>query len=567
MNRTLILPVLILIALTACKVQKLSTTSANNIKHETPEIKSVSGIIEPLLTHHASNQGITRKMPLKQTDSSDNVCIDGGLSTGLFEAVDSVLAAISGKNAFAKTGKYFITSVKTGDSYYNWVYGIEDEKGKSILPNVFSNIDEDRAGNAIVSFGDLKALYSADFKQLLPFDYIYISLLPYSKEAYLVRMAGESNDIIINSEGKNYIPNQPYTTYTFYFNDNVKNKQIVGIKNLNNQKCALFDVAAKKFLTGFDYGNIDYITGAFIVSDANGEYCNILNENYKPLLPKNYLRLDVLPDGHFLLRDGNKFELVTKEGKNAFNDYDYIEFLNNGTSAYILKKGNTAIVSDINGTNIYNKVFEDVEANATSYSLDVKQNGKWGIIDLLGTTLLPIKYDTIARLGNYRLAMGRKEPTIYFPAYSDNFMPKTLEYDEISLNGYNYFMVKKNNKVGLINNIFEIVIPTEFDNVVQTDNSTQIIVIRNGRKGIFDLERQTLLIAPQYDNIANFRAGSGNFYLTRIKNKYGLLDAKGTLIAPVEHDYIGTTEKSNKTYIICVKGEKIEREIPLSSGY
>jgi hypothetical protein len=104
-------------------------------------------------------------------------------------------------------------------------------------------------------------------------------------------------------------------------------------------------------------------------------------------------------------------------------------------------------------------------------------------------------------------------------------------YDSI-ISKDNFFIVKKNNKYGLLDKNFKLVIPVEYDLIYFYDND-YFKVKKNNKFGIYD-KNSKLVIPVEYDDVDIY---NGNFKVQK-NNKYGLYDKNFKLVIPVEYDLI-----------------------------
>ncbi len=113
-------------------------------------------------------------------------------------------------------------------------------------------------------------------------------------------------------------------------------------------------------------------------------------------------------------------------------------------------------------------------------------------------------------------------------------------------------LVNLNDRPGIINEQNDIIVPFEYDSISINYfpyQSKYILVIKNGMKGVVDLNKQ-ITISCNYDDI---RATYDSQFIVKNKNGYGLLGENNKVIIPCQYDNI-TLEGNNS-----VLGYKIEK--------
>lgn len=157
----------------------------------------------------------------------------------------------------------------------------------------------------------------------------------------------------------------------------------------------------------------------------------------------------------------------------------------------------------------------------------VKLNGLYGLISLEGYEFLPPQYDYIEAEGKYIEMCYRVRRNGFWglvPIEGYNARPLTLsakpikasdlvnqgygvypEYDEIGPWGeihQSFAVIRKNGKLGLIDNIPKVLVPCEFDKIEPfgklDENCT--VIYKDGKLGLLDLEGHVTL-KPEYDSI------------------------------------------------------------------
>ena len=163
--------------------------------------------------------------------------------------------------------------------------------------------------------------------------------------------------------------------------------------------------------------------------------------------------------------------------------------------------------------------------------LRVVKNGKYGLIDYVGNTVLECEYDSITSL-------------------------KSVDEN---------LVVKKDNKVGVVNSVGQIIVPIEYKDVKilkEGYKNEYIIVDENGNSGIISTSG-TVIVTPSYKEIKYIN--SAEIYAVKIEEKWNLINKKGEILNNSYDDYTYSkgdyviVKKDNKYGIITISGEvKIE---------
>ena len=135
--------------------------------------------------------------------------------------------------------------------------------------------------------------------------------------------------------------------------------------------------------------------------------------------------------------------------------------------------------------------------------LRVQKNGKYGLIDLDGKTVLNVEYDSILAL-------------------------KSVEEN---------LKISKNGKYGIVNNQGQIIVPIEYSDVqvLKEGYSNEYKIIdENGKQGIISTSG-TIIVNPQYDEIKYIN--SNEIYSAKIDNKWNLINKKGEILNNSYDDY------------------------------
>jgi hypothetical protein len=179
--------------------------------------------------------------------------------------------------------------------------------------------------------------------------------------------------------------------------------------------------------------------------------------------------------------------------------------------------------------------------NDTECLFDIRQDGKWGLIDRTGKVVVSPQFDDIARFekGMAVVVMETEHATTY--GYVDtcgNIIPP--QFDGWGLFGEDMAFVRVGEKWGLIDRTGKVVVEPRFDNCdfEICFNEGLAAVSQSGRWGYID-KTGTFVINPQFDWAGTFREGYANIQEgDEESGKVGLIDRTGRIVISPEFEVI-----------------------------
>lgn len=162
----------------------------------------------------------------------------------------------------------------------------------------------------------------------------------------------------------------------------------------------------------------------------------------------------------------------------------------------------------------------------------VYTNGKWGVINSKGETILEPTYDEMVQVPN-------KTKKIFICTYDVDYNANT--YKSKAVNEKNESLFSQYEKVEVFQNV------DENNNLI---NEEEILkVYKDGKYGIINIEGKEILPC-EYNEIYSLN-GVKNSIITVIGNKKGLTDSKGNIIISNEYKEIKSlTNKYENGYIV-----------------
>ena len=163
----------------------------------------------------------------------------------------------------------------------------------------------------------------------------------------------------------------------------------------------------------------------------------------------------------------------------------------------------------------------------------VNQNGKEGLVDYLGETIVPCIFDKVYStkcFGNCYLVRQNGRSGVYEPGKG---LVLPCEYSAIHA-GETYLELCKNGKWGVIDNNKRVIVPMDYDKI--KDIGTHLIVVKNEDQwGLYDINGNVVLnLTSKYKEIG--WETFGYYAFIDDKNRSGFLDEKGQELLLPESD-------------------------------
>lgn len=240
-------------------------------------------------------------------------------------------------------------------------------------------------------------------------------------------------------------------------------------------------------------------------------------------------------DGLAVAKKDGKYGFLDKAGKKKIDFiYDGAEGFQEGLSK--VKKGKMWGFVDKTGKEIVPPKYDFVWAFQDGLGL-VKQNDKYGFVDKAGELVIPIQYED-AHSFNGGFAVVKKGGEV-------NFINKAgkVPFDNVFalIDGKaGLFIVKQNNKYGLLNTKGQFILPLEYDDIENFDRNNLFKVKQNGRYGIVD-KTGKVVMPVQYLEMDDFSTIYRDQKLAYIKDengKYGFFNRKAEIIVLPQYDDI-----------------------------
>ncbi len=229
--------------------------------------------------------------------------------------------------------------------------------------------------------------------------------------------------------------------------------------------------------------------GKYYIFDTLGQWKDNIEYDYINLLQANF----------YLVRKGKLKWRLDRYGTPIIEDYTIVREDEDG---FIVKKDTLFGYIDTRNEIILPFEYEDIIGEHLG-NIFVKKNGKWGVVDDENQQLVPCKYDYIAYAwDDDKNKNGRN----YIVVQNDKFGKVTENGEEIFPCMYDgittwveygpdghYVMI--GNKMGLIDETGNTMIPIQYENVVCLYGTKWAIIYDKGKMGLFDIKNKSFFFA------------------------------------------------------------------------
>ncbi len=460
-------------------------------------------------------------------------------------------------------GEYELVYEKYGNDSYNRTYGIL-KQGELLLPIIFKSQSSYGSSSKfkILGLGDSYGLYNLETENwTIPLEYSSLNNL--SKNLYTAKkgqnagIVDESNNVITAFKWSSISGISGLENYVY-----VTTKKLKGIYSIIANKVTVqpkyksiyknSDENYFKVQNEFDEYNIIDINGKprfktwykeltagkggrkYYIVKEEGKM-GIIDENEKFIVPLNYQYIKNTPynDGSYLARNKKgKYGCISIDGNVTLPfDYDNLDIMGYGNIAISGKGNKCGIVQVNNGLpfEIATCDFDDISKSSKAFI--VKQNKKFGVMDLYGKMKTKLEFNEINSISNDLLVARKKDDWLLMNNNGETLTDKTYKKIEPLVNhekqgyysskNFSYLQVKyKNGKYGIIDKVGnEIVGPIFEDLLSESKNIVQ--VKNNGKFGLFNLLTKKEILPYEYDQITSSKKG---YYVFKGKDIYLITD-------------------------------------------
>ena len=364
--------------------------------------------------------------------------------------------------------------------------------------------------------------------------YEQISSINYKEGTLLVKQDGKFG--AINMKGKVVIkPEYDSITSDNYFNTETKNEYtgfIVSKVTDEGYRYGYINYNGKVILNT-EYNEIDRIIemedgkDAYLVAYKNGQAGllknnkNIINHEYESI---KYNSLNDL----FIVQRNSKQGVIDKEGKNILNiEYDNILF---GGMYIDAQKDGIINVFDLQGNKIENTdIISKMKTDNENYFITVDRNDTYRIVDKDENVIIANNYSYIEHISGEYFIVAKDGKNGIIDLTGKSLVD--LKYSSIyEIQGTNLLQAEINNNktVSLINSDMEII--KTMDNAIVEKKDNYIIMYSEDEFTYYDFDGNEKSAKDLFPN--------NKLFAKRINDKWGFVDVEGNLKVQNEYEMV-----------------------------
>jgi hypothetical protein len=261
-----------------------------------------------------------------------------------------------------------------------------------------------------------------------------------------------------------------------------KKDNLYGIINNKNKIVVPFQY---KTLRKYKMGILVTENKTYYFIDSKG---NKISKNYDDVMINFNQNFDAVLDC-FKVKIGDKYTLVS----NTFEEklpliYDKINFFYYKTlpDKLLVQRNGKQVIFDIAKWEETKLIFDKIQV-LDSKEMIVEDNGKSGIIDYVGTIILPLEYDSINYLTNYSeegipLVLTKNNKVAL---YINRKFYTAFEYDSMT-SFFSLIKIEKDKKLGLLDGLGNVVLPIDYDTIEYNKKTKKIDATKTSTIDCFD---------------------------------------------------------------------------------
>ena len=291
------------------------------------------------------------------------------------------------------------------------------------------------------------------------------------------------------------------------------------------------------------------------VIDQNGEI--VIEPSYQEMIIIPNPKIDVFLCTYDVNYETGEYKTkaLNSENKEIFTQYENIEALENKDANNLwyeenilkIKQNDKFGAIDLEGKEILPLEYEEITPIiGIKNALKIKKDGKWGIAGNDGKIVIEPKYSEITNLGKDNISgyIVQDETRKYgIVDYSSNVVLE-CKYDKISnVYGNDLYVVTENNKQKLVNKSGETVLETGFDEITEIlkNKETGVIFKQNNKYGIMKTTGE-IVLQPEYEELKEAKTG---ILIAKRAGKYGVIDMTKAEKIPFNYNSISYNEKAD----------------------
>ena len=312
------------------------------------------------------------------------------------------------------------------------------------------------------------------------------------------------------------------------------------IRTINPQKKTNTE---KKAATAY---YVAYENNKWGVIDSSGKTVITLNYDEMITIPNKEKPVFIVTYNVDYTNNTYKSKVINEKGQDLFTDYEKVEAVQNydkqnniwyeTTCLKVQKNGKYGLI-DFSGKTLLNCEYDDITPiTGLTQSLITTKDNKKGLVSIAGTVIIPNEYEQISALTD---------------SYEDGYIVKNsdgklgvigtnkkillpIQYNEIK-NVYenNIYAVKEDSTLKLINTKTDTEVTLNYDDISEI-NDGYAIVKKSDKYGLITVTGEEK-ISPQYDSLSYIYQ---NYYIAKKENTYGIIDKDNSEKVEFKYNYI-----------------------------
>lgn len=271
-------------------------------------------------------------------------------------------------------------------------------------------------------------------------------------------------------------------------------------------------------------------------------------------------------DSTFLMTKNKKYSFLSRNSnvpKDTIVEYDKYKFLSSEPYYFAVQLDSEWGIVNSSGKLILSLSFQDISLSPTynytdtSKFISIVRNNKIGLLNFSLNELFPTEFTTIRIIHenkNYFFIVGKDEKLGIYNAELNLIAP--FKYDRISLTmGKNAFIVEENEKYGVLDFKGNVIVESEYDMITAVGNNTYTIH-KDNKYGIYDINFNEIYPLILDDNLHFYSKGiKYPFYIIKKGDKFGVYNSEKQTI--LEAKYFRLFFNQSKPYfVVTFEGKK-----------
>lgn len=285
-----------------------------------------------------------------------------------------------------------------------------------------------------------------------------------------------------------------------------------------------------------DFQHIGVVMGKNFAVKKEGKW-GIMDTLLAEMYP---FRLDSITTTHhyFTVFKGGKWGIIAPDGKTWINYCRYTRIKEDKANTFVVYLGDKCGMIDSSGNTLVPCIYDEVsQINNNFFKIGIA--GKYGIVNLAGEIVTPVKFQSIEDYDNEYALLQTNDKSGLF-----HYASKTLQlpsmFDELNIWTNDLFIIKKDNKYGLINVKGDFIHPMVFDAVTEYPDN-KLLAIRKEKMGWID-SLGHMFIVCKYDSVGDWYAG---YSPAKLNGKWGMIDSLGKVFIPFQYTALRTSLNQN----------------------